>query len=86
MCIRDRFTDAKIMGNPAKPVPAAETIPSAIDRLIGLVENGMKRHPSNDKRIPVERVFPEPNLSAIIPANGDIKPMTSWPKANAKLI
>ena len=50
------FTDAKIMGNPAKPVPAAETIPSAIDRLIGLVENGMKRHPSNDKRIPVERV------------------------------
>ena len=44
---------------------------------ITFVEYGMRSIPKSANKIPIIKVFPVPNLSAIIPPNGDIAPTTS---------
>ena len=75
-----------ITGSPAIPEPPADKIPIEITSIKGVVENGIRKHPSADIIIPRNSVLPEPYLSEIAPPNGITAPLTSCPIANAKLI
>ena len=71
------FTEAKITGSPAIPIPIEEIIPSEIERVIGFEDNEMRRLPKIVIKTPSINVFPAPHLSAIIPEKGAIAPVTS---------
>ena len=80
------FTEASTTGRPAIPRPIEAITPNAIDRVNAVVEYGIRRVPKRLSKIPNVKVLPEPYLSAIIPPNGEIVPINSWPRAKAKLI
>ena len=52
-------------------------MPNDIARVNAVIEKGIKIVPKRASKMPAIKVFPDPYLSAIIPAKGDIAPSTN---------